>query len=155
MKLHALTLDRVNHLLAYSPTTGIFTWKVQQGKARTGSEAGTIQHGYRKVTIDKEQIKLHRLAWFVTYGAWPTGQIDHINGDKADNRIANLRDVPMSVNMQNRYATRRKENNLPYGVVAKDGKFVANIRVGTYNTAEEASEAYMAAKRLIHEGCTR
>jgi hypothetical protein len=46
--------------------------------ARVGDEAGTVQAGYRKTTIDREQIKLHRVAWFMTNGVWPEGQIDHI-----------------------------------------------------------------------------
>jgi hypothetical protein len=156
MKIPKLTTERANHLLSYNPSSGNFTWKVSQGKVKEGADVGTIQHGYKKATIDKEQIKLHRLAWFITYGVWPSGQIDHIDGDKLNNKISNLRDVSMSVNMQNRYAIRRKENDLPYGVTRNPkGKFLANIRIGTYDTVEEAAEAFMRAKRLIHEGCTR
>lgn len=157
MKIPNITLVRATALIKYDPDTGLFTWRNSQGKARAGSEVGSIQAGYRKATIDKEQIKLHRLAWFMSYGTWPEGQIDHIDGDKLNNRIANLRDVSMSVNMQNRYSIKRKDSDMPYGVsrLKKSGKFVANIRVGTYDTAEEAEAAFMRAKRLIHEGCTR
>lgn len=156
MKKHSLTVERANHLLAYNSETDVFTWKVSQGKAREGSVAGTIQHGYRKLTIDREQIKMHRLAWFMHYGAWPSGQIDHINGDRLDNRIANLRDVSHSINMQNRYAMRRKESDLPQGVARlKSGKFSAHINIGVYPSIEEAAAAYIGAKRLIHAGCTR
>lgn len=157
MKTPAITFDRAHSIICYDPETGVFTWRVKQGTmAPKGGVIGSIQHGYRKCTVDREQIKLHRLAWFMTHGVWPSGQIDHIDGDKLNNRIANLRDVSMSVNMQNRYSVKRKDNDMPYGVTLNPkGRFVANIRVGVFDTAKEAEEAYMTAKRLIHVGCTR
>lgn len=156
MKTPIITLARARELLDYNPLTGIFTWKVRQGLARVGDEVGSIQGGYRKTTIDREQIKLHRLAWFMTNGAWPSGQIDHIDGNKLNNAIVNLRDVSMSINMQNRYAIRRRDSDLPMGVTKNGhGKFIANIRIGVFNTADEAGAAFMRAKRLIHDGCTR
>lgn len=152
MKIHAITQARAFELLTYDPESGVFTWKGSRGKVRAGSEAGHVQAGYRKITIDKEQIKLHRLAWFMTKGVWPSGQIDHIDGDKLNNRISNLRDVPQSINMQNRYAARRS-SGLPQGVShGFNGKFIANIRVGIFATAEEAGAAYLRAKKLIHDG---
>lgn len=153
MKIHAITQARAFELLHYDPSSGLFTWKESRGKVSAGSEAGHVQAGYRKVTIDREQIKLHRLAWFMTKGCWPSGQIDHIDGNKLNNSIENLRDVPQSINMQNRYAMTKK-TGLPQGVAhGFGGKFVANIRLGTYASAAEASAAYMRAKRLLHEGC--
>ena len=156
MKEHKISLEKAKSLVSYDPLTGSCVWKVSQGKAKAGREAGMIQAGYRKLSIAYEQIKLHRLVWFMSYGVWPSGQIDHIDGNKLNNRLSNLRDVSMSVNMQNRYATRTKESGLPYGVrLHKSGKFKASITVGTFDTAEEASAAYIRAKRLIHDGCTR
>lgn len=156
MKAHALTADRARELLDYNPITGDFTWRISQGKAAAGSLVGTVQNGYRKCTIDREQIRIHRLAWFMTYGVWPSGQIDHIDGNKLNNAIANLRDVPMSINMQNRYAVRRRNSELPQGVTKGfGGKFIANIRIGVFPTVQEAADAYIRAKRLIHDGCTR
>ncbi len=156
MKTPTITLDRVNTLVAYNPLTGALTWRVQQGLARIGDEVGSVQHGYRKTTIDKEQIKVHRLVWFITYGAWPSGQIDHIDGNKLNNAIANLRDVSMSINMQNRYQMRRKDTDMPQGVSRlPSGKFSAHIQIGIYQSVEEANAAYMSAKRLLHAGCVR
>jgi hypothetical protein len=156
MKEHSISHELASSLIDYNKYTGSFKWKVSQGKAKAGSEAGTVQAGYKKLTIAYEQIKLHRLAWFLVHGVWPSGQIDHIDGNKLNNQIANLRDVSMSVNMQNRYAMRKKSSGLPYGVrLHKNGKYKASITVGTFDSAEEASAAYMRAKRLIHTGCTR
>ena len=156
MKIPKITLDRARSLVQYNPITGSVTWQVQQGLGRVGEEVGSIQGGYKKTTIDKEQIKLHRLVWFITYGKWPDGQIDHMDGNKTNNAIANLRDVSMSINMQNRYAMRRKDSDLPMGVTKNGhGKFLANIRIGVFDTVEEARTAYMKVKRIIHEGCTR
>jgi hypothetical protein len=156
MKEHTLSFIRAHELLAYDPTTGEFTWKESRGKSKAGKAVGTVQAGYRKTTLDNEQIRVHRLAWFMSYGWWPQGQIDHINGDKLDNRLCNLRDVPQSINMQNRYSTKTKISGLPYGVaLAYGGRFTANIRIGVFDTPEEASAAFMRAKKLIHEGCTR
>lgn len=156
MKIPAISYELAHQLISYNPETGDCLWKVSQGKAMRGDPVGSIQFGYKKLTINKEQLKLHRLIWFMHHGVWPSGQIDHIDGNKLNNSITNLRDVSMSVNMQNRYATKTKKSGLPYGVTFhKNGKFRADIRIGTFNTAEEASEAYMKVKRLIHEGCTR
>lgn len=155
MKIPKITLERVNQLVTYDPITGEVRWKVSQGKSKTGNLAGSTQHGYGKLTIDKEQIKLHRLVWFIHHKEWPKGQIDHIDGNKLNNKISNLRDVPMSINMQNRYAIRRNASDMPQGVTkTKHGKFLANIRIGVFNSAEEASEAYMQVKKIIHEGCS-
>ncbi len=52
--------------------------------------------------IDRRKLLLHRAAWLYVYGSWPAGVIDHINGVKHDNRIANLRDVTRSENQHNR-----------------------------------------------------
>lgn len=156
MKVPKIALTRVRDLIDYNPATGTMTWKVTQGLARVGSPVGHVQHGYLKITIDREQVRASRLAWFMAYGEWPAGQIDHIDGNKLNNSIANLRDVSMSINMQNRYARRRKDSDLPQGVTKNgSGKFLANIRIGVFPTAEEAASAYMRAKRLLHEGCTR
>jgi hypothetical protein len=156
MKTPNFTLAQALQLIDYNPISGESIWKVSQGKAMRGDPVGTIQSGYKKLTLMNEQIKLHRLVWFLSYGVWPSGQIDHIDGNKLNNSLSNLRDVSMSVNMQNRYATKTKKSGLPYGVTFHpNGKFRADIRIGTFNTAEEASEAYMKVKRIIHEGCTR
>jgi hypothetical protein len=89
----------------------------------------------------------HRLAWLYMHGEWPVGDLDHINGDPADNRIANLRIATQSQNNANRRA-RRGRNKGVY-MEKKTGKYKANICVnrkqiylGRFESAEAAKAAY-------------
>lgn len=98
-----ITLDRVRDLFLYIPETGEFTRRVVSKRSkRTGVLGSRHSNGYLETCIGYKKYLLHRLAWFYMHGVWPVGVIDHINGVKTDNRIANLRDVTHLVNMQNR-----------------------------------------------------
>lgn len=90
-------------LLDYNPDTGDFTWKVSSGRVKAGSPTGasTSSDGYRQIGILGKLYLAHRVAWIITYGKWPDGQIDHINRIRHDNRICNLRDVPQHINARN------------------------------------------------------
>ena len=159
-----LTPERVSELFNYDPLTGVLTWKRSRGGQVSGSHAGCItEDGYRRVTTGRRSYLVHRLIWMLVYGAWPTNTIDHINGDKLDNRITNLRDVTRKTNKENMRKP-RKDNTV--GVLGVHWhkymkKFQASIRtngerihLGTYNTSEEAHQAYLTAKRQLHAGNT-
>jgi hypothetical protein len=90
--------------LDYCPDTGVFRWR---GGPRKGAQAGTVKDGYIVINIEGVPVKAHRAAWAVTHGKWPEGVVDHINRDRADNRIANLRDVSGLENARNRTQRRR------------------------------------------------
>ena len=99
-KSHRLTYAQVARHISYDPTTGVFT------RIRTGKRADTLMYiGYRRVrlTLAKRQHEMlaHRLAWLFLYGEWPENEIDHINGDRADNREGNLRHVTRGQNARN------------------------------------------------------
>lgn len=90
----------------YKPESGDICWKEsRKGVMSENLTAGGISVGkwtsYRIITCDGYRYKAHRLAWYLYYGIWPTGVIDHINGDGLDNRICNLRDVELSDNNKN------------------------------------------------------
>ena len=81
-------------LLNYDPDTGDFTWKVStSNRVRVGQVAGTLRHdGYIRIKVNGKLYLAHRLAWFFVYGVWPVEFLDHIDQDKSNNRINNLRE---------------------------------------------------------------
>lgn len=148
--------------LKYDPETGSLTWKVSRKRARAGLPAGCINtHGYWQVRLCGKGYRSHRVAWFLTHGKWPDGEVDHIDGNKLNNALFNLRVVSRSVNGQNQRRAMCRNKLGVLGVSPSRGKFRATISVngttvalGRFATLEEANAAYLAAKRQFHEGCT-
>lgn len=159
-----LTIEKARELLNYDPLTGEFTWKVRRRSIPADSRAGWTKtdKGYLRVTVLDKHYSLHRLAWFISYGIWPKHQIDHINGNRIDNRLCNLRDVPQNVNCQNKMRAARHNKLGVLGVIADPrGSYRATIEIdgrcktiGRFATVDEASAAYAEAKRKYHAGCT-
>jgi HNH endonuclease len=159
-----LTAQRLRELLHYDPETGVFTWRVKRGGTNIGDVAGCLQDdGYLVIGVDYHVHLAHRLAWLYMTGAWPTCQIDHRFGVRADNRFSELRDVKERVNSQNMRAARSdsKSGLLGASWSKQAKKWHARIHVnktykhlGYFDTPEAAHEAYVAAKRKFHEGCT-
>ena len=99
-----LTLERLKQLVCYNPETGVFTWKIRRKHCAqaVGAQAGSLNSkGYRRITVDGREYKAHRLAWFYVWGEWPT-LLDHINRDRSDNRLCNLRVATPSLNALNK-----------------------------------------------------
>ena len=146
-------LPRVKELLDYNPDTGLFTWAVRRPGCRFGGVAGTAtDSGHIQIRLDGVKYYAHRLAWLVTYGEWPTDQIDHVNNNSGDNRISNLRNSTSVENRQN--AGMNCNNTSGYKGVSwhkRNGKWESTAKIngkthylGGYDTAEEAYAAYAA-----------
>lgn len=159
-----LTADRLRTLLHYDPATGYFTRLVSiAANAMAGTMPGTTHNGYVTIAVDGKRYRAHRLAWLYVHGEWPAHQIDHINGVRDDNRIANLRDVPSATNSENHREARSGSGSGLLGAYwcADKGCYKACIRVAgklkflkNCETADEAHAIYLEAKRKLHAGCT-
>ncbi len=159
-----LDQGRLKRLLSYDNAAGVFTCLERTSNRRlVGKAAGTINKttGYLIVGVDGVQYQAHRLAWLYMTGRWPAEEIDHINGVRDDNKWGNLREASRVLNAENMHRARVDNSTGLLGVRKMRGKFQANIRVGgrsvncgTYPTPELAHEAYLAAKRSLHRGCT-
>lgn len=156
------SLDYLRRVLSYDQETGHFTRMVKTGPVtKVGSIAGTVDwQGYRRIRVaSKRQVPAHRLAWFYVHGAWPEHPIDHINGNRDDNRLCNLRLTDAKQNAQNRTRVRRISKIGLLGVSrCGSGKYQASFfadgksrYLGVFLTAEEAHQAYLAAKRAHHD----
>lgn len=152
-----ITADELRALLDYDPETGVFKWRVNTSrKIRSGDTAGTTnERGYVRVGINKRMYAAHRLAWLHVHGLWPHDQIDHINGDRGDNRIANLRIATGSQNCRNTTCHRDNRSGVK-GVTfeKRRRKWKAQILVsgrhrnlGCFDRIEDAASAYRAAAR--------
>jgi len=160
-----LTVRRLKQVLHYTPSTGQFVWKQKRGRQAAGSTAGSSKGsgGYVRLMVDGTLYLAHRLIFFYVEGRFPKHDVDHINGNRADNRYKNLRHATRSANNQNRRTphTRNKAGYLGVSFDPRDGRYYARIffngkqnSLGGFSTPEEAHAAYTHAKRLFHPGCT-
>jgi hypothetical protein len=150
--------DRIREVIDYDPVTGLFTRKddrfiPRDGRSRCGR---TDSYGYLQIGIGRKYYLAHRMAWWFVYGEWPAGELDHINGDRADNRIANLRPASRSQNCANSKNKRPGRLRGAYWE-PRDRKWRATITVarkhrflGYFDTEAEAHAAYCRAAIELH-----
>ena len=120
--------------VSYNPKTGVIC---RDGKPVTTTDS----QGYKRLQVERKSIRQHRVAWYLAYGYWPK-EVDHINGDKSDNRLNNLRECTRSTNMLNRPA----QSNNKLGVKnvwwhKQAEKYALTIKgkhIGLFDTVEEA-----------------
>lgn len=167
MAANILTAQRLRQLVHYDEQTGLFT-RLTRTSSRThpGKLAGSLAtSGHLQFRVDGGRYLSHRLAWLFVYGKWPDQVIDHIDGNPANNRISNLRNVSTSVNMQNQRSAQKRTKSGLLGAHQQNSRgkvrYLAQIvldgklrHIGSFDTAIEAHEAYLSAKRMTHPGCT-
>ena len=163
MKAEDLSTENVSEIFEYSDGN-LFWRRSLTGKNRiAGNKAGyRNSDGYIMVEVAGKAVAAHRVVWLMHTGRWPTGEIDHINGVRDDNRIENLRDVTRQANTENRRLPARSSETGALGVtLTKGGRYRARIRskgrllsLGVFGSAEEAHAAYVEAKRRLHAGNT-
>lgn len=154
-----MTHEELISALNYNEETGFFTWAKPRPKIRVGVRAGFAhQKGYRRIEFNGSGYAEHRLAWFYVNGEWPCNAIDHINGNRSDNRIKNLR---IATNGQNRANSKTSAKSGYKGVTFKkwlkekpwQAAITHNkkvIYIGCYRTPEEAHAAYCDAAKKLH-----
>lgn len=166
-----LTKKYVRECFDYSPDTGILEWvdrprhhfKSDSYWRRcnaqwSGKEAANIAvNGYKRVNINGTVHLVHRIIWLYVFGAWPVG-IDHINGDRADNRMANLREATHEINSRNlRLFVTNTSGVAGVSFDKQRGKWHAYIGVGDnarktlghFASKEEAAAARQGAERVL------
>lgn len=156
MTERVLTAERLRTVLSYDHETGIFLWKVALSRCiKVGAVAGARHvEGYLVIWVDGRSYKAHRLAWLYVHGEWPP-RLDHEDGVKNNNRLANLRVATYSQNSAN---TGRYRNNTSgfKGVHFLEGKWAAQIRkegkkhyLGRYETPQAAHDVYCKAAEAM------
>lgn len=163
----SITIDDLRKLITYDPETGAMWWRERpedyssrKGEVRrwnqrfAGKPIGTVsRYGYLVACVHNKQVKLHRVAYAMHHGEWPRGQIDHINRDRLDNRICNLRDVTVRENALNRGKSVRNRSGVVGVCKNQHGTFTAYIstpnerkHLGTFKCFGRAVMARLAAE---------
>jgi hypothetical protein len=150
--MSVMTQSELKQVLSYDQETGVFTWLVRtSSRSNVGEMAGGLDaKGYIVICIKYKRYLAHRLIWFYMTGKFPENQIDHIDGNKANNRFSNLRDV---TNQQNHFNTKAKGSSFDKAKGKYSAKIMINgksIHLGYYKTAIEARSIYATAKLDLH-----
>lgn len=154
-----IDVEFLRGLFDYNCETGEIVRKVAAGSSSAGRPVFSKNaHGYLRTKVNGKHIAAHRLAWALHTGSFPKSDIDHINGDKEDNRFANLREADRSQNQINRGLM--KNNTSGHKGVnwnASEGKWMARcaaygkrIHLGYFNNIADAVAAYKDAASKLH-----
>ena len=156
-----MTQDDALRILSYDRVSGEFRWRINASpRVLAGSVAGTVNDkGYLVIRYKGKVYKAHRLAWLIITSSLPSGEIDHVNGNKLDNSISNLRIASREQN--NRNVGLRSDNTSGFKGVRwsnPNKKWHANISVakkrihlGFFEKKEDAVEAYRKASLKYHK----
>lgn len=151
-------MSKLKNEINYDPITGLFEW-ARLGKGRRKNKVGSLEpDGYVRLRINGVNYPAHRVAWYLTHGEWPDKEIDHIDGNRSNNAIINLRLATRSQNCQNRVANHNSTSK--YKGVSWDSsrnKWIVSIYVdghtkhlGRYTSEEKAREKFIEASKALH-----
>lgn len=154
-----ITQSELKSVAHYDEQTGVFTRRTSKGGFHIGTPMGrTDTYGYKQLSIAGKAYLAHRAAWLYVNGEWPKDEIDHIDCNPLNNAIANLRESTRKGNVENVVRARKTSLTGVLGISPKDGKYQVRIGhnrkqyyIGFFNTKEEAHDAYVVAKRKLHE----
>jgi hypothetical protein len=159
--MNNLTQQRLKELVFYCPKQGNFYRLKKVSNLKLGIVvAKPSKNGYLRMHIDGRLYYMHRLAWLYMHGSFPA-YIDHVDGNRQNNKLENLNDVKASENFQNvakksiaqsglKGAYFDKKSKLWQSKIRASGK---NISLGYYKTAELAHQAYLDGKKKYHTYC--
>lgn len=151
-----ITQDELKRILKYNPYTGVFTSKVDSKNKRSGDILGRNSRGYTVIYIKNYNYRAHRLAWLYVHGAFPVNDIDHINGNRDDNRISNLRSVTNQENHKNKTLLSNNKHGVT-GVGWCKKRLIwrvsitvdlKHVHIGYYSSLLDAACARKAKERL-------
>ena len=153
------SVDLMRSLLDYDPETGSITWRPQAGRVRVGKIAGyKNSRGYLLINLNKGIVRAHRAAFALMTGEWPEMQVDHINGNKLDNRWENLRICENWQNSANKGIIRsntsgikgvwwnRSNQRWHAGIYVKN----TSVHLGYFDRIDDAADAYRKAAEKHH-----
>ncbi len=150
--------EKMSKYLAYDPETGVITWiKAKGSRAKVGQRAGNLNValGYRFIMFNKCNYTEHRIAWLLATGEWPKEELDHINRNRSDNRLCNLREA---TRLENSLNSPQRLKNRAHGVhwSRAHNKWKVVFRVNTkdryfgyFTNYEDACEKAEEAKQLL------
>lgn len=150
-------------LFDYDPETGSLTWRLSTNSFKKGEEAGSVSgaHGYtdyRNVVVFGDRYKAHRLIWLMRTGSWPSGHIDHMDGNGLNNKWDNLREATPSQNAMNQKVrsdsasgckgiSYDKRRDMWYAYIDIDG---SRVHLGRHENKDEAVAVRLAAEKRYH-----
>lgn len=167
--MKTLSIEYLTDAFVYCEEDGALRWKHDRRSgmehriihAKAGEEAGFVRVvdgiSYRHINLSGKHFAAHRIVWAMCHKRWPSGVIDHIDGNGLNNRIANLRECTNGQNMRNRKLNCNTKSGFKGVHLFTDGVWRARVSLdgkkhslGLFKTAKDAATAYDAAAIRLH-----
>lgn len=151
-KYDLITREVLLDIFSYVQGSGEIRWKDNRKRGvKAGDLVGSNKCGYKQTTILGHCFRIHKLVWFLEYGVFPQGHIDHIDGNRSNNHPSNLREVTQQENNHNQRTAKGyyfdKRTQKYKAQIKVDGKVIS---LGSYLIEQDARNAYLSAKKIYH-----